>query len=389
LEGPDHDRQGGHDPREDRRGRRELRFGRKRRETFQPTARTGDLAETRKLAAAKAEKAPNSRLGEKVGNMSKLGMSSRGLVVVATLLGTLASAYPALAVTPEERAAAREQLSQAQAFKKEGNLAEALSHFQEAARLDPKLSTSMDLADCAEKLGKLLEAQTYWAAARDQAKREEKPQSRAKAEERLAAVEQRIPHLTVQLAADAPAGTSVLRNDLPLDAASLGVAQALNPGDYVVVVKAPEHEDATFSIKLSESENQILPVAVGAAKAPPPPPPRKVVAPPPVKVEPAPSSWSGRRTLGMVLGAGGLVGIGAGAPLWFVGYRDSNSLGPTAGQQLLAGQILVVSGGALLVTGAVLFLSAPSERPQQARVRVAPTLAMTPHATFLGAAGEF
>jgi tetratricopeptide (TPR) repeat protein len=322
--------------------------------------------------------------------MTTLGTTSRGLAAVAIMFSALSSEHHALAVTPEERTAARDQLSQAQAFKKDGNLAEALAHFQEAVRLDPKLPTLMELADCAEQLGKLVEAQAHWSAARDQAKRDEKPQSRAKAEEHLAAVERRIPHLTVQLAADAPAGTQVLRNDTALDAASLGVAQALDPGDYVVVVKAPEHDDATFSVKLLEAENQILPVAVGAAKAPPPPPPPpKVIAPPPVKVEEPPPS-SGRRTLGMLLGAGGVVGIGVGAPLWFVGYRDSNSLGPTADQQLLAGQILVVSGGALLVTGAVLFISAPSSgQKEHARLRLAPSLAVMPRATWVGAVGEF
>ena len=187
--------------------------------------------------------------------------------VLGLLFVALAVSSVAHAATPEDRAAAREHLTQAQDLKKQGQLAEAIPHFAESQRLDPKLSTALDLADCAELAGKLVEAQAYWAAARDQAKREEKPQSRARAEQRLAAVEKRVAHLSLQLAANAPAGTQVLRDDIPLDQASLGNAQALNPGDHVVVVKATGHDDATYPVKLTEGDNQTLAIAAGPAIA--------------------------------------------------------------------------------------------------------------------------
>lgn len=315
----------------------------------------------------------------------------RGLTVAALLFAVLGAAPRALADVAEDRAAARAHLTQAQDLKKQGQLADALSHFEQSQQLEPKLSTALDLADCAEQLGKLVEAQAYWAAARDLAKHDEKPQSRARAEQRLAAVEKRLAHLTLQLAANAPAGAQVFRDDVLLEPAALGTPLASNPGEHTIVVKVAGHEDAKYDVKLAEGDNQTLPLAAGPATAvaapPPPPPPPKVVvqAPPPV-----PSSGSGQRTFGIIAGTAGIVGLGAGGLLWSVGYTNGNSLGPTADNQLLAGQILVISGGALLVTGIVLFATAPSgAASNRARLPFAPTLAIGRDATVVGAVGQF
>jgi hypothetical protein len=324
--------------------------------------------------------------------MSFIGVRPRGFTAAAVLLAAVAGTSAARAGSAEDRTAAREHLTQAQDLKKQGQLAEALSHYQESERLEPKLTTALDLADCAEQLGKLVEAQGYWAAARDMAKHDEKPQSKARAEQRLAAVEKRIAHLTLLLAADTPAGAQVFRDEALLEPAAVGTAVPANPGDHTVVVKAAGHDDATYAVKLADGDNQTLSITAGRATAPlaPPPPPPKVVAPPPPPVVEVSSSGSGQRTLGLILGAGGIVGVGVGSVLWSVGYRDGNSLGPTADQQLLAGQISVIGGGALLVTGIVLFATAPSgDAPKAARLPITPTFAVGRGSTVLGAVGEF
>jgi hypothetical protein len=324
--------------------------------------------------------------------MSSIGLTPRGVAAVAVLLAVLAATSAARAGSAEDRTAAREQLTQAQNLKKQGQLADALSHYEESERLEPKLSTLLELADCAEQLGELVEAQGYWAAARDMAKHDEKPQSKARAEQRLAGLEQRLPHLTLLLAADTPADAQVYRDDARLEPAELGVAAPANPGDHSVLVKVAGHDDATYAVKLAEGDNQTLSIAVGRATAPSAPPPApKVVAPPPKpEVQVSTSSGSGQRAVGIILGAGGIVGAGVGGVLWSVGYHNGNSLGPTADEQLLTGQILVISGGALLVTGIVLFATAPSgEAAKVARLSITPTLTVGRGATVLGAAGAF
>jgi hypothetical protein len=320
--------------------------------------------------------------------------TTRGLATMAVLLASLAATPRASAASEQDRKAGREQLTMAQDLKKQGQLQEALAHFEESQRLDPKLTTLMELADCEEQLGKLVDAQSHFAAARDKAAHDELPQSKAKAEQRRAAVEARLAHLTLQLAADAPAGTQVFNDDAPLDPASLGAPLTTNPGDHVIVVKAAEHDDAKYNVKLADGDNQTLPIAAGPATAkpapPPPPPPPVVIAPKVSTADLSTSSGSSRRTWGMVTGALGVVGLGAGSALWYVGYRDGNSLGPTADQQLLTGQIAVIAGGALLVTGIVLVATAPSaSAPTSSRLKVMPTLSIGRNAGVLGAVGAF
>jgi len=320
-----------------------------------------------------------------------MSFERRTLTAAAALLVVLGGSPLARAASPEDRAGAAQHLKQAQELKKQGQLAEACRQLEEAEHLDPKLPTLLELADCTEQLGKLVEAQALWASARDRAKQTEKPQSRARAEERLAALDKRVPRLTLRL--DSEAGSvEVRRDDAPIDPASLGTAVPLNPGDHVIVVKAAGHDDAKYDVKLAEADDQSLSIAAGPVTAapPPPPPPPPKVAPAPQRVEVATSSWSGQRTLALIVGATGVVSAGVGAPLWFIGYRDGNSLGATADQQLLAGQILVIGGGALLVTGAILFATAPTGiAPAQARRTLAPTFAISRNGTVLGAAGEF
>lgn len=318
----------------------------------------------------------------------------RGLVAAATLLAALGTTPHALAASEQDRRTAQQELAQAQALKKEGNLQEALSHLEESQRLDPKLATLMELADCAEQLGKLVEAQAHWTAARDQAKKEEKPQSRQKATDRLAGVEKRVARLTLQLASDAPADAQVSLDGAPLDRATLGTALAANPGEHVIVVKAAGRDDATFPVKLAEGDNQTLSVAPTPKAAPPPPPPPPPKAPPPKAVEQdsaslSLNSGSSQRTIGLVVGAVGVVGAGVGAGFWAVGYRDRGRLGFTADRQMLFGQVSVIAGGALLATGVVLFMTAPSGEAKTARLPVVPTLSVASDSTVLGAAGEF
>jgi hypothetical protein len=324
----------------------------------------------------------------------------RGFTAAAVLVAALAGTSAASGASADDRAAAHRHLTQAEELKKKGQLAEACKHLEEVERLDPKLPTLMELAECTEQLGKLVEAQAQWALARDRAKHDEKPQSKARAETRLAAVQKGVAHLTLQLAANTPASAQVLRDDLPLEPASLASALPMNPGDHVILVRLAGHDDAKYAVKLAKGDNQTLPIAAGPATGPqtsPPPPPSPSPAPPPplpvltpkvvaqpTKQEALPSTswWSEQRAAGAILGSAGIVAIGVGSALCFMSKRDAD-------QRLVVGAISVASGGVLFVTGAVLLASASSDASQHARMTVRPTLLIARSATVLGAAGEF
>jgi lipopolysaccharide biosynthesis regulator YciM len=91
----------------------------------------------------------------------------RGSSAVAVLLAVLARVPVASAASPEDPAAARQHLKQAEQLRKKGQLAEACQQLEEVERLDPKLPTLLELAECTEKLGKVVEAQAWWSLARD------------------------------------------------------------------------------------------------------------------------------------------------------------------------------------------------------------------------------
>src|SRR4051812_26379537 len=77
----------------------------------------------------------------KAGWMSFIGVRPRGFTAAAVLLAAVAGTSAARAGSAEDRTAAREHLTQAQDLKKQGQLAEALTHYQESERLEPKLTT--------------------------------------------------------------------------------------------------------------------------------------------------------------------------------------------------------------------------------------------------------
>src|SRR5690348_586202 len=99
---------------------------------------------------------------------SKGRLSAVAAALVVVLATSLASAGP------DDRAAARQHQKQADDLKKQGKLAEACKHLEEVARLDAKLPTLIELAECSEDSGNLVAAEGQWAAARDRAKHDEK-----------------------------------------------------------------------------------------------------------------------------------------------------------------------------------------------------------------------
>jgi hypothetical protein len=325
--------------------------------------------------------------------------TGRGFVAAALFVSATLGTSALWAASPENRAAARQHLAQAQQSKKQGRLAEACQELREVERLDPKLPTLIELAECTEQLGKLVEAQDLWSLARDRAKHDEKPQSRARAEERLAALQKRIAHLTLQLTG--AAGAQVLRDDVPLEAASLGSAMPIDPGEHVVVVKQAGHDDAKYAVKLAQGDNQTLAIAAGPASSGQTAPPAvalaapvKPTAPAPASLVPAPATtpdaphpsgwWSTPRKLGAVLGGVGVVAIGGGTALCLSG--DGNE----ADASLALGGAAIATGGVLLLSGVLLLISGSSdEAAQHARLRVTPTWVVASGGTMLGAAGEF
>lgn len=185
--------------------------------------------------------------------------------------------------------------------------------FEESNRLDAKVGTLLNLADCEERIGKLAEALQHWhqavqlgTATGDVRVRE--------ARSRSATLDGRVPRLTVKLAEGVPASAKVERDGVPLGRAALGVAMPLNPGTHVVEVRAPGHEPKRFRFTVAEAESKDLHVTVGPRLPEP-----TADAPPPSldqQLERPDSDRSLAYALGGIGLAGVIVGSVTGAMLW-------------------------------------------------------------------------
>jgi hypothetical protein len=343
----------------------------------------------------------------------------------ALALALLASAPVACAQEALDAAAAREHLTQGYKLKQQGQLKEALPHLVESLRLDPKLKTTINLADCEEKLGMLVEAQSHWLMARDTAGRAGDTRVKEEAEQRLSNIQQRMPRLNIQLPAGFPAGAQVYRDDVLLGRVSLGTPLPTNPGEHKIIVRAPGREDWKTSLKLAERDNQTLTVKLGTVSKSPPTPapdatpnpapaaaptlvgggapgPTATAAEPSTQHSPSPdapstsqgSSGTVQRVLGIVTAGLGLASFAVAGLYWKKASTDIKveaSGRKLAQDDLLITNVSLVSGSILATAGFVLILTAPSGggRSASASGLLQPTFAIGKNTAFVGASGAF
>lgn len=335
------------------------------------------------------------------------------LAFAVVAIAPAASAQEAL-----DPAAAREHLTQGYKLKQQGQLRDALPHLVESLRLDPKLKTTINLADCEEKLGMLVEAQSHWLMARDRASREGDDRVKQEAEQRLSSLGTRMPRLNIQFAAGVPADAQVYRDEVLLGRVSLSTALPTNPGEHKISVRAPGHEDRHYSVKLNERDNKSLTVDVGPVGKSPPKPAPDVTAPagaapaaagaspsapaaatlalPHDASEPSSGGSAGtvQRVFGAVVGGLGLASFGVSALFWRKAASDIK-VEPNgrklAQDDLLITNIGLVSGSILVTGGIVLFLTAPSgsSRSAGAPGLLQPSLLVGKNTAVFGASGSF
>jgi tetratricopeptide (TPR) repeat protein len=264
-----------------------------------------------------------------------------------------------------------------------GDYARACAAFAESLRLDVKVGTLLNLADCEEHSGALAQAFAHWQQGIDRATAGH-DERLAFLEGRLAALDARVPKLTIRRGPDAPVQTEVARDGIAIGEASLGRAIPVDPGKHAVVAWAKGRAPKTYAIELREGARVVLDVAPGAPVAEPPPPVAHAEEPPAER-------WSTQRSLAVTAAAVGAIGLGVGIGFGISALSKKGSLGKdghctsagacddqasatawnaTRDDAQSAGRISTIGfvvGGAALATGAVLWFTAA---PQKARMRV-------------------
>ncbi|HEY3235398.1 MAG TPA: hypothetical protein VGJ84_11845, partial [Polyangiaceae bacterium] len=282
-----------------------------------------------------------------------------------------------------DKAAAEALFEQGRTLLQEGKPEQACAKLEASQQLDAGVGTLLYLADCYQRVGRSASAWATFLEAASMAKAQGQVDRQKLARERAAALEPKLSRLSVAVPdASRVAGLEVHDNGRVIAQASWGVALPVDPGPHRVEVMAPNRETWSKSIEIPpDGSTQQLevpalrpaPVAAGA----------KTDVSSPTKTPASPArdvgQGSGQRTLGLALGAGGVVGVGVGSVFGLIAInKNKKSLDHCTTDTLCSQQgvdlrnqaksaatvstIAFAAGGAMLGAGLILYLTAPSTR---------------------------
>jgi len=294
----------------------------------------------------------------------------RVLSVLAVLLGTPGALAQ---TTSTQRAAAEALFQQGTALMDEKRYAEACDKFAGSQDLDPALGTMLYLADCYEQAGRTASAWALFREASESSKHAGQTDRERIAAERASSLEQRLSKLELKVAtARRVPGLELRLNDVVVPSASWNALLPVDPGPLRVEARAPGKKPWRTQINISEGPgNQAVEVAP--------------LQDAPITADSAATSnlvstqTPTQRIVGYVMGAAGIVALGAGG---FFGYRayslnkdskrecrdeDPNACTLAGVDQredaksaAVLSTIVTASGGALVVGGLTLVLTAPN-----------------------------
>jgi hypothetical protein len=191
----------------------------------------------------------------------------RGLFAAALLL----SATPARAELGE----AERLFLEGRQLREAGRGDEACARFRESLALAIVPNTLFNVAQCDEDEGSLTGAITRYREGL--ARLPEDDERREVVTRRIAAIEARLAHLSLTIAADAPASAT-----LHLDGRVVAPGRmAVDPGKHEVRLEAPGHEPVSSTIELAEGEHRELTLALTPKRGAATPAPHQEAPPPP------------------------------------------------------------------------------------------------------------
>ncbi|HKQ67919.1 MAG TPA: hypothetical protein VJT73_01205 [Polyangiaceae bacterium] len=305
----------------------------------------------------------------------------------------------------DEKAAAEALFDDGKRLMIEGEFGPACEKLEQSQRIDPAVGTLLYLGECYEKSGRTASAWATFREASSAARASGQAERARIGQDRAARLESRLVRLTIKVASENAAieGFALKRNGEMIGKALWGVAIPVDPGEQVVEAAAPGYQPATQKTAIDRQpvSVSIPPLAklagepTAATPAPTPPassPDVGSVAPATTSAfstsdRPPPANL--QRTIGITLGALGVVGLGLGA---FFGLKaisnnkeaekhcprgtkcedpEGPSLAEEASHAAVASNITFAAGGVILATGAFIFLTAPS-KPRTGVVRVMP-----------------
>jgi serine/threonine-protein kinase len=325
-------------------------------------------------------------------------------VAAVCLVATLSEPL-AFAQTTSDKVAAESLFDQGRDAMRKSDFARACGLLEKSQRIDPAVGTLLYLGECYEKSGRTASAWVTFREAADAADTAHESARARAGRDRAARLEPLLSRLTIQVGegAEQVQGLTIERRGQPVPTATWNVPVPVDPGDYTINVSAPGYEpwSTTVSVpakaggiaatvptlkKLPEAEKPAaVPAPVPSSPPPPEPPPASTVppavaAPHDVTSPPSEGTGSGQRTAAYVIGGVGVVGIGVGSYFGLRAISKSKTTEDLCGNQgnhsnctdpgapdasnaahsaARISNIAFAAGGALLVGGVILYLSAP------------------------------
>ncbi|WP_437924866.1 preprotein translocase subunit TatA [Sorangium sp. So ce291] len=233
---------------------------------------------------------------------------ARGVLSLALLC---AMSHAAAAQPNNPRAADAQALfEQGRAAVEARDCARAIPLFRKSQETYPARGTLFNLAQCEAELGRIASATQHYRELLTQLTPGD-PRLPI-AQQRLTELEPRLPRLVLELAQGAPAPAELLLDRAPLPQTSVGSELPVDPGDHVLVVRWADGRQTETRVSLPEgARKEVRLEPPPAAAAPPPAPvPDAAQAPSPPPDAPATPPSSGRRTLAFAIGGVGAAALG-------------------------------------------------------------------------------
>ena len=338
-------------------------------------------------------------------------MKKRACAGVAMALAALLHVSEAAS---QSKAAAEALFDQGKQLLEQKKYDEACPKFEQSQQIDPGIGTLLYLGECYEKAGRTASAWATFREAASAARAAGQARRQKIGEERAKLLEGKLSRLSINVPQTSLVeGLKVTRDGEPVESSVWGVPIPVDPGQRLIEATAPGKKAWSKRVEIgADGANAVVEIpaleddesAIAApAAAPAPAPAPAAPAPPPSgpghlgDEGDAQTGGSSQKTLGLIVGGVGLLGIGVGS---FFGLqaasknsdaeeqcprgnkcdtREGVTLTEDAKDAANISTIAFGVGGVALAGGLVLFLTAPSsdEEPAKAagsRLMLAPVV---------------
>ncbi len=285
-------------------------------------------------------------------------------------------------VSPADKATAQALFDDGMRLFKDGKYADACPKFEASLKRNPGLGTRGKLAECWEKQGRIAAAWAQYREVAAIAAKTNDDRRREVAEQRAAALEARLPYLTVNVPTAAQVdGLVVKRDDDVLESSLFGSAIAVDPGKHIISATGADRVPWKQEIQIDEKEKKSVDVPV------------LVAAPKPLVAAPTTPHHSSKKKLaGMITVGVGAASVITGTLFGLAARSDWNSaFGPTGGcsgticttqhgydltsdarSEAMYADVFVIGGVAVAAVGTYFWWRGAHE-DRESRVSVTPT----------------